>query len=97
MLYIAAKAGIVLLPSTHQLDEEVSEEETSDDEPTLLKWPNKPGIPDSDLFDRDQSWFDGTPEGFSLTVSLSSLVSIYKNSPIVELTSCSFPSYQLLL
>uniref|UniRef100_A0A1J3CZX4 RNA polymerase II subunit B1 CTD phosphatase RPAP2 homolog n=1 Tax=Noccaea caerulescens TaxID=107243 RepID=A0A1J3CZX4_NOCCA len=65
----AAKAGIVLLPSTHQLDEEVSEEETSDDEPTLLKWPNKPGIPDSDLFDRDQSWFDGTPEGFNLTLS----------------------------
>jgi hypothetical protein len=65
----AAQAGIVLLPSTQQLDEEVSEEETSDDEPTLLKWPNKPGIPDSDLFDRDQSWFDGAPEGFNLTLS----------------------------
>ncbi|CAA7017170.1 unnamed protein product [Microthlaspi erraticum] len=65
----AAQAGIVLLPSTQQLDEEVSEEETSDDEPTLLKWPNKPGIPDSDLFDRDQSWFDGVPEGFNLTLS----------------------------
>jgi hypothetical protein len=68
-----AKAGIILLPSTHQLDEEVteehSEEEMTEEEPTLLKWPNKPGIPDSDLFDRDQSWFDGPPEGFNLTLS----------------------------
>lgn len=76
MFYTAAKAGIVLLPSTHQLDEEVSEEEMSEEEEeeeeeaTLLKWPNKPGTPDSDLFDRDQSWFDETPEGFNLTVSL---------------------------
>ncbi|KAG2242190.1 hypothetical protein Bca52824_095970 [Brassica carinata] len=69
----AAKAGIVLLPSTHQLDEEVSEEEMSEEEEeeeaTLLKWPNKPGTPDSDLFERDQSWFDETPEGFNLTLS----------------------------
>ncbi|KAG7610495.1 Rtr1/RPAP2 domain [Arabidopsis suecica] len=68
-----AKAGIILLPSTHQLDEEVteehSEEQMTEEEPTLLKWPNKPGIPDSDLFDRDQSWFDGPPEGFNLTLS----------------------------
>ncbi|KAF2560829.1 hypothetical protein F2Q70_00018633 [Brassica cretica] len=67
----AAKAGIVLLPSTHQLDEKVSEEEMSEEEEeeeaTLLKWPNKPGTPDSDLFERDQSWFDETPEGFNLT------------------------------
>ncbi|KAL0792424.1 hypothetical protein Bca101_063801 [Brassica carinata] len=66
----AAEAGIVLLPSTHQLDEEVSEEEMSEEEEeeaTLMKWPNKPGMPDSDLFDRDQSWFDETPEGFNLT------------------------------
>ncbi|KAF3539691.1 hypothetical protein F2Q69_00024935 [Brassica cretica] len=73
VLYIAAKAGIVLLPSTHQLDEEVSEEEMSEEEEeeeaTLLKWPNKPGTPDSDLFERDQSWFDETPEGFNLTLS----------------------------
>lgn len=71
----AAKAGIVLLPSTHQLDEEVSEEEIEEEvseeeeEATLLKWPNKPGMPDSDSFDRDQSWFDETPEGFNLTLS----------------------------
>lgn len=74
----AAKAGIIVFPSTHQLDgevseeeieEEVSEEEEEEEEATLLKWPNKPGMPDSDLFDRDQSWFDETPEGFNLTLS----------------------------
>ncbi|XP_010493937.1 PREDICTED: putative RNA polymerase II subunit B1 CTD phosphatase RPAP2 homolog [Camelina sativa] len=70
-----AKAGIVLLPSTHQLDEEVTEEHIDDEEEsTLLKWPNKPGIPDSDLFDRDQSWFDGPPEGFNLTLSSFALM-----------------------
>lgn len=77
MFYIAAKAGLVLLRSTHQLDDEVTEEQIEDEmteeEPTLLKWPNKPGIPDSDLFDRDESWFDGPPEGFNLTVSLLSI------------------------
>lgn len=76
MFYIAAKAGIIVLPSTHQLDGEVSEEgneeemSEEEEEATLLKWPNKPGMPDSDLFDRDQSWFDETPDGFNLTVSL---------------------------
>ncbi|KAF8084508.1 hypothetical protein N665_0715s0014 [Sinapis alba] len=67
----AAEAGILVLPSTHQLDEEVSEEEMSEEEEeaTLMKWPIKPGMPDSDFFDRDQSWFDGTPEGFNLTLS----------------------------
>lgn len=74
MFYIAAKAGIVLLPSTHQLDEKVSEEQIEKDmaeeEENLLMCPNKPGMPDSDIFDRDQSWFDGPPVGFSLTVSL---------------------------
>ncbi|KAF3593061.1 hypothetical protein DY000_02025958 [Brassica cretica] len=59
----ASKAGIVLLPSTHQLDEEVSEEQIEEDmttaeEATLLECPNKPGMPDFDIFDPDQSWFD---------------------------------------
>ncbi|XP_010551019.1 PREDICTED: putative RNA polymerase II subunit B1 CTD phosphatase RPAP2 homolog [Tarenaya hassleriana] len=70
-----SKAGIVLLPNPPQVDGEIykvddsEEEETPESEPTLLKWPNKPGILDSDLFDPDQSWFDGPPEAFSLTLS----------------------------
>ncbi|KAG2244733.1 hypothetical protein Bca52824_093424 [Brassica carinata] len=68
-----AKGGIVLLPSTHQLDEEVSEEQIEEDmteeEATLLECPNKPGMPDFDIFDPDQSWFDGPPIGLSLTLS----------------------------
>ncbi|CAN7025124.1 unnamed protein product [Brassica rapa subsp. trilocularis] len=51
-------AGVVLLPSTHQLDEEVSEED--------INISNKPGMTDFDLFDPDQSWFDGPPIGLSL-------------------------------
>lgn len=34
-----------------------------------VKWPTKPGIPRSDMFDPEDSWFDAPPEGFSLTVS----------------------------
>ncbi|KAH0870189.1 hypothetical protein HID58_077211 [Brassica napus] len=68
-----AKGGIVLLPSTHQLDEEVSEEQIEEDmteeEATLLECPNKPGMPDFDIFDPDQSWFDGPPIGLSLTAT----------------------------
>ncbi|CAH8367646.1 unnamed protein product [Eruca vesicaria subsp. sativa] len=69
----ATNTGIVVLPSTHQLEEEVSdakiEEDMAEQESTLLKWPNEPGMPDFDLFDPDQSWFEGPTIGFSLTVS----------------------------
>ncbi|KAE8732791.1 F2P16.20-like protein isoform 2 [Hibiscus syriacus] len=38
-------------------------------EEASVKWPAKPGIPRSDFFDPEDSWFDAPPEGFSLTLS----------------------------
>lgn len=68
--YPVSEAGIIILP--HQGD--VDEGELMDDidmlesEPTPLKWPRKPGVPHSELFNPEDSWYDAPPEGFNLTV-----------------------------
>lgn len=74
-----SEAGIILLPHQSDVDEEEPvddiEGEPEDDigmlepESASLKWPEKPGIPHSDLFDPEDSWYDAPPEGFSLTLS----------------------------
>lgn len=68
-----SEAGIIILPNQHDVDEVKSTENTDALEPEAVpvKWPNKPGIPRTDLFDPEDSWFDAPPEGFSLTVSLA--------------------------
>ncbi|XWS29044.1 hypothetical protein CRYUN_Cryun25bG0122900 [Craigia yunnanensis] len=45
-------------------------EPESEPETAPVKWPTKPGIPRSDMFDPEDSWFDAPPEGFSLTLSI---------------------------
>ncbi|KAJ4721701.1 RNA polymerase II subunit B1 CTD phosphatase RPAP2 [Melia azedarach] len=66
-----SEAGIIILPNQHDVDEVKSTENTDALEPEAVpvKWPNKPGIPRTDLFDPEDSWFDAPPEGFSLTLS----------------------------
>jgi len=45
-----------------------------DDDPEIdrdvIKWPKKPVLLDTDMFEVDDSWHDMPPEGFSLTVSI---------------------------
>lgn len=62
-------AGIIILPRPDGLDEEEPTEDVDmlESEQAPL-WPRKPGIPCSDLFDPEDSWFDAPPEGFSVTV-----------------------------
>ncbi|KAL2941715.1 putative RNA polymerase II subunit B1 CTD phosphatase RPAP2-like protein [Bienertia sinuspersici] len=65
-----SKAGITVLPHPESTGEE--EQSLVDDaleEVTPEKWPNKPGSSDSEFCDSDNSWMDGVPEGFSLTLS----------------------------
>ncbi|CAB4285084.1 unnamed protein product [Prunus armeniaca] len=63
-------AGIIILPRPDGLDEEEPTEDVDMLEPEQAPlWPRKPGIPCSDLFDPEDSWFDAPPEGFSLTLS----------------------------
>ncbi|XP_008246291.1 PREDICTED: putative RNA polymerase II subunit B1 CTD phosphatase RPAP2 homolog [Prunus mume] len=63
-------AGIIILPRPDGLDEEEPTEDVDMLEPEQAPlWPTKPGIPCSDLFDPEDSWFDAPPEGFSLTLS----------------------------
>ena len=51
-------------------------EPESEPETALVKWPTKPGIPRSEMFDPEDSWFDAPPEGFSLTVSRIDLTTL---------------------
>lgn len=66
-----SEAGVIILPSPRDGHEGESMEDPDVLEPeaALLKWPSKPGIPRSELFDPEDSWYDEPPEGFSLTLS----------------------------
>ena len=70
--YTVSEAGIIILPPPHNMDMEESQVNPNmlEPEPTPSKWPGKPGVPNYNLFDSEDSWYDGPPEGFSLTVSL---------------------------
>lgn len=66
-------AGLIILQPAHDAEkEEVSLEDlkTVEVDVDTVKWPSKPGIPTSDLFDSEDSWFDAPPEGFNLTVGV---------------------------
>ncbi|KAK8697960.1 hypothetical protein V6N13_114092 [Hibiscus sabdariffa] len=70
-------AGLIILPYPLEADKEeqgknvdtLEPEAESEPEEGPVKWPAKPGIPRSDFFDPEDSWFDAPPEGFSLTLS----------------------------
>lgn len=68
-------AGITILPRPGDVVEEKPTEDVTMLEPEeALQWPLKPGIPRTDLFDPDDSWFDAPPDGFSLTVRVIHLM-----------------------
>ncbi|XP_030926052.1 putative RNA polymerase II subunit B1 CTD phosphatase RPAP2 homolog isoform X2 [Quercus lobata] len=66
-----SEAGIIILPHSHDADEgELMEDgDLLEPEPAPLKWPTKPGIPQSDFFDLEDSLYDPPPEGFGLSLS----------------------------
>ncbi|XP_002521936.2 putative RNA polymerase II subunit B1 CTD phosphatase RPAP2 homolog [Ricinus communis] len=66
-----SEAGIIVLPPSQDLGQggNVEKNDMIEQESASLKWPTKPGIPQSDLFDPEDSWYDAPPEGFSLTLS----------------------------
>lgn len=66
-----SEAGIIILPHPHDAVEESTLEDADilENDSVTLKWPRKPGISDVDFFESEDSWFDGPPEGFSLTLS----------------------------
>ncbi|MCD7467645.1 hypothetical protein HAX54_005194 [Datura stramonium] len=66
-----SKAGIIILPPPQEDDEAIHQEndEMLDIEPAPLKWPRKPGMPNSDVFELEDSWYDSPPEGFNMTLS----------------------------
>ncbi|KAF3644726.1 putative RNA polymerase II subunit B1 CTD phosphatase RPAP2 [Capsicum chacoense] len=66
-----SKAGIIILPPPQEVDEAIHQknDEMLDVEPTPLKWPRKPGMPNFDVFESENSWYDRPPEGFNMTLS----------------------------
>ncbi|XP_057464282.1 putative RNA polymerase II subunit B1 CTD phosphatase RPAP2 homolog isoform X1 [Actinidia eriantha] len=66
-----SEAGIIILPPPHDMDIEEPQVNPNvlEPEPTPSKWPGKPGVPNYNLFDSEDSWYDGPPEEFSLTLS----------------------------
>lgn len=69
--YAVSEAGIIILPPPHDEDEDESQGDVVMLEPetTRSKWPGKPGVPNYNLFESEDSWYDRAPEGFSLAVS----------------------------
>ncbi|XWS53355.1 hypothetical protein CRYUN_Cryun11dG0150200 [Craigia yunnanensis] len=70
-----SEAGLIILPHPLEADNEEPMKDVdmlepeSEPETAPVKWPTKPGIPRSEMFDPEDSWFDAPPEGFSLTLS----------------------------
>ncbi|KAJ6677376.1 hypothetical protein OIU85_010535 [Salix viminalis] len=66
-----SEAGLVILPQPHDLDQgdPMEDVDVLDEESSTLKWPGKPGIPQSEYFDPENSWYETPPEGFSLELS----------------------------
>jgi len=70
-----SKAGIIILPDMlNQKEYGDAKNNGGDDDPEIdrdvIKWPKKPVLLDTDMFEVDDSWHDTPPEGFSLTVSI---------------------------
>ncbi|XP_042009221.1 putative RNA polymerase II subunit B1 CTD phosphatase RPAP2 homolog [Salvia splendens] len=65
-----SEAGVIILPPPHGVDT-ANSEENADIKTGLiqLKWPLKPGVLSSDLFDSEDSWYDSPPDGFNLQLS----------------------------
>ncbi|KAL1535008.1 protein-serine/threonine phosphatase [Salvia divinorum] len=66
-----SEAGVIILPPPHGVDTAKSEENADviETDPVQLKWPLKPGVLSSDLFDSEDSWYDSPPDGFNLQLS----------------------------
>uniref|UniRef100_A0A803PVX3 RNA polymerase II subunit B1 CTD phosphatase RPAP2 homolog n=1 Tax=Cannabis sativa TaxID=3483 RepID=A0A803PVX3_CANSA len=66
-----SEAGIIILPHPEDANgrESLVDKDTSEPEQAPSKWPKKPVNQHSDVFNREDSWFDTPPEGFSLTLS----------------------------
>ncbi|KAJ1691553.1 hypothetical protein LUZ63_015708 [Rhynchospora breviuscula] len=66
-----SEAGIVILPQVHYGTERDSQEKKVDTEEIerVVKWPQKPVLLETDMFEVDDSWHDTPPEGFNLDLS----------------------------
>ncbi|WCJ28954.1 RNA polymerase II subunit B1 CTD phosphatase Rpap2 [Euphorbia peplus] len=66
-----AESRVVLLPSPIDFDrgDSMGNVDSDDKDTASLKWPMKTKMSQPDVFDKEESWFDAPPEGFSLMLS----------------------------
>ncbi|XP_039128060.1 putative RNA polymerase II subunit B1 CTD phosphatase RPAP2 homolog [Dioscorea cayenensis subsp. rotundata] len=67
----ASEAGIIILPQLQNNEKGGIEEdeEMFELDRGRVKWPTKPVLLDTDMFEVEDSWHDTPPEGFKLTLS----------------------------
>lgn len=68
---LVSEAGIIILPPPQEMDEVDCQEngQVLGAESHSQNWPTKPGLPNYNLFDSEDSWYDSPPEEFNLSVS----------------------------
>nr|XP_016454339.1 PREDICTED: putative RNA polymerase II subunit B1 CTD phosphatase RPAP2 homolog [Nicotiana tabacum]XP_016454340.1 PREDICTED: putative RNA polymerase II subunit B1 CTD phosphatase RPAP2 homolog [Nicotiana tabacum] len=78
-----SNAGIIILPPPQEVDKAILQEndEVLDTKPAPLKWPRKQGVPNYDVFESEDSWYDSPPEGFNLNVLLIDTMSFVDPLP----------------
>nr|GMC53585.1 putative RNA polymerase II subunit B1 CTD phosphatase RPAP2 homolog isoform X1 [Ipomoea batatas] len=66
-----SEAGIIILPPPQEMDEVDCQEngQVLGAESHSQNWPTKPGLPNYNLFDSEDSWYDSPPEEFNLSLS----------------------------
>ncbi|XP_019196646.1 PREDICTED: putative RNA polymerase II subunit B1 CTD phosphatase RPAP2 homolog isoform X3 [Ipomoea nil] len=66
-----SEAGIIILPPPQKMDEVDCQEngQVLGAEPHSQNWPTKPGPPNYNLFDSEDTWYDSPPEEFNLSLS----------------------------
>lgn len=91
-----SEAGVIILPCLHNSNQGNPMEDVDmlEQESAPVKWP---GIPQSELFEPEDSWYDDPPEGFSLTVSLIESLVKFKSviKPFKIYTCIPLMSFQL--
>ncbi|KAF5183995.1 Rna polymerase ii subunit b1 ctd phosphatase rpap2-like protein [Thalictrum thalictroides] len=73
---VVSEAGIMISPQLHEADNYSHKDENmTETDLVLLKWPKNPGVLNSEIFGLEDSWYEPPPEDFSF--NLSSFATMY--------------------
>ncbi|CAN1170659.1 Putative RNA polymerase II subunit B1 CTD phosphatase RPAP2 homolog [Linum perenne] len=66
-----SEVGLTIVPQANNINpHDIADDDNSErKESAAIQWPGKSGLPQSDMFNPDDSWCEGPPEGFNLELS----------------------------